>query len=133
MRKAHAAIAVVTVSAGCAARLSDPGAPNVAQPPPSTESIELGATEVAEIDIEDINRMRCDPVMRTGTRIVIGERCYPVGRRTIDEEALAEQLEQVRRDQEDSTVAGAKPRGEEGRASESWRGGAAVPPWHCLS
>jgi hypothetical protein len=101
MRKAHAAIAVVTVSAGCAARLSDPGAPNVAQPPPSTESIELGAAEVAEIDIEDINRMRCDPVMRAGTRIVIGERCYPVGRRTIDEEALAEQLEQVRRDQEE--------------------------------
>ena len=39
--------------------------------------------------------------MRSGTRIVIGERCYPVGRRTIDEEALAEQLEQVRRDQEE--------------------------------
>jgi len=101
MRKAHAAIAVVTVSAGCAARLSEPAAPSAAQPPSATESVELGATEVAEIDIEDINRMRCDPVMRTGTRIVIGERCYPVGRRTIDEEALAEQLEQVRRDQEE--------------------------------
>ena len=101
MRKAHAAIALVTVSAGCAAPRSDPAAPNAVQPPPSAESIEVGTAAVAEIDIQDINRMRCDPVMRAGTRIVIGERCYPVGRRTIDEEALAEQLEQVRRDQEE--------------------------------
>ena len=80
---------------------SNPAAPDAAQAPASTESIEQGATTVAEVDIAQINRMRCEPVTRTGTRIVIGEQCYPVGPLSVDEEALAEQLEQVRRDQED--------------------------------
>jgi hypothetical protein len=67
----------------------------------TAEAVEPDTPPVTEVDIADINRMRCEPVTRTGTRIVIGERCYPAGPRTIDEEALAEQLEQVRRDQEE--------------------------------
>ena len=100
MKKANAvAIAAVAV-AGCAA----PSA-NLAPPPgegvPPAGAVESGTTPITEVDIAEINRMRCEPVFRTGTRIVIGERCYPVGRRSIDEEALAQQLEQVRRDQEE--------------------------------
>jgi hypothetical protein len=101
MRKVHCAVAVAALSVGCAAPLSNLSAPSAAQSPASAESIEGRTTAATEIDIDDINRMRCEPVTRTGTRIVIGENCYPAGRRTVDEEALAEQLEQVRRDQED--------------------------------
>jgi hypothetical protein len=96
----NAAIVVATVTAGCAAPAIGP-AP---QPPDggvTAAAVEADAPPVTEVDIAEINRMRCEPVMRTGTRIVIGERCYPAGPRTVDEEALAEQLEQVRRDQEE--------------------------------
>jgi hypothetical protein len=100
MNQPHAAIAVVVVAAGCATRPATPVAPNAADPPAPAETIEA-TTPVREVDIAEINRLRCEPVVRTGTRIVIGERCYSVGQRTVDEEALAEQLEQVRRDQEE--------------------------------
>ena len=92
MKTVHAAIAIAVITAGCATRPSKPAPYFMNDPAPA---------KIIEVDIAEINRLRCDPVMRTGTRIVIGERCYPVGQRTIDEEALAEQLEQVRRDQEE--------------------------------
>ena len=111
MNKESAAIAVALLMAGCAPLSTDPPATPEAPANPATPATaalpaasagEPGAPPVAaEIDISEINRVRCEPVTRTGTRIVIGETCYPVGRRTVDEEALAEQLEQVRRDQEE--------------------------------
>jgi len=95
----NAAIVVATVTAGCAAPAISP--PQLADGAVTAEAVEADAPLITEVDISDVNRMRCEPVMRTGTRIVIGERCYPAGSRTVDEEALAEQLEQVRRDQEE--------------------------------
>jgi hypothetical protein len=93
VKTAHAAIAVAVITAGCATRPSNPASTDATNDP--------GPAKTIEVDVAEINRLRCDPVVRAGTRIVIGERCYPVGRRTVDEEALAEQLEQVRRDQEE--------------------------------
>ena len=102
MNKANAAIAVALAAAGCSAASTDPTPSVAAAPALRTEAAgEPAAIPVTEVDIADINRIRCDPVTRPGTRIVVGEHCYPVGRRRIDEEALAEQLEQVRRDQEE--------------------------------
>jgi hypothetical protein len=100
MNRLFAAVAVALVTAGCAAISAYPPA-NAAPAVSSTGTAVEPGTAVAEVDIAEINRMRCEPVTRTGSRIVIGERCYPVGRQPVDEEALAEQLEQVRRDQED--------------------------------
>jgi hypothetical protein len=100
MNKLNAAIAMALV-AGCAATSTEP-APNAATHAVSTDAAaEPGPTSVAEVDIADINRLRCEPLTRPGTRIVVAERCYLAGRHTVDEEALAEQLEQVRRDQEE--------------------------------
>jgi hypothetical protein len=101
MKTTHAALAVAAVSASCATPLSNTRAPQDTQSLPSTETSVPEAIVAVEIDVQEINQMRCEPVTRTGTRIVIGEQCYPVGRRDVDEEALAQQLEQVRRDQED--------------------------------
>ena len=96
----NAVIVVATVTAGCAVPVTSP-APRPPDGAVTAEAVEAVTPPVTEVDIADINRMRCEPVTRAGTRIVIGERCYPAGPRTIDEEALAEQLEQVRRDQEE--------------------------------
>lgn len=108
MSKVSAAIAVALLTAACAPLSTDPAATPTTPATPATGGLpaapaaELGTPPVAtEVDIAQINRVRCEPVMRTGTRIVIGETCYPVGRRPVDEEGLAEQLEQVRRDQEE--------------------------------
>jgi hypothetical protein len=100
MKQAHCAVAIAAVVAGCAAAPTEPVAPNAAQPA-STKNVDTRTAGATEVNVEDINRIRCDPVTRPGTRIVIGEECYPVGRPNVDEEALSEQLEQVRRDQEE--------------------------------
>ena len=102
MNKLNAAMAMALVAAGCAATPTEP-APNATTDAVSTDAAaaEPGTTSVAEVDIADINRLRCEPLTRPGTRIVVAERCYLAGRHTVDEEALAEQLEQVRRDQEE--------------------------------
>jgi len=100
MNQASAAFAVAVVTAGCAAPSANLTQKNPATAALPAKAIEAGTT-TKEVDVSDINRMRCEPVTRAGTRIVIGERCYVAGRPTVDEEALAEQLEQVRRDQED--------------------------------
>jgi hypothetical protein len=100
VNKANSAFAVVVFTAGCAApsaNLTQKNSATVAFP---TQVVEAGTT-TKEVDVADVNRLRCEPVTRAGTRIVIGERCYVAGRPSVDEEALAEQLEQVRRDQED--------------------------------
>jgi len=104
MSRMSAPIAVALVTAGCAAANPVPNA--ATDVVPAEAAAEATATPAAAanptpVDIADINLIRCDPVTRTGSRIVVAERCYPVGRTPVNEEALAEQLEQVRRDQED--------------------------------
>lgn len=105
-----APVAVALATAGCAAAnlapnaVTEVAAPEAAAPTDAAAATEASgdAIAVVEVDVVDINRLRCEPVTRTGSRIVIAERCYPVGSKTpVDEDALAEQLEQVRRDQED--------------------------------
>jgi hypothetical protein len=92
---------VALVTGGCAAAPPESPPNDATGVFPAEPAVDAGTTPVVEVDVADINRLRCDPVTRTGTRIVIGERCYLAGRRTVDEGALAEQLEQVRRDQEE--------------------------------
>jgi|GEM_PF-5723465 len=45
--------------------------------------------------------VRCEDVTRPGTRIVASRRCWTRGREVEDEEQLAAELEQVRRDQDE--------------------------------
>jgi hypothetical protein len=59
-------------------------------------------TPVGQVDVATMkNQVRCEPVTRTGTRIITGERCYPLGDDGVNDEALARQLDIVRQDQEE--------------------------------
>jgi hypothetical protein len=59
-------------------------------------------TPVGQVDVATMkSQVRCEPVTRTGTRIVTRERCYPLGQDGVDEEAVARQLDIVRQDQEE--------------------------------
>lgn len=63
---------------------------------------------VTEVDVADFppDRIRCDNLTRPGSRIVVAQRCYsldpldPLDQAVLDE-TLAEQIEQVRRDQDE--------------------------------
>jgi hypothetical protein len=90
---------------GCAAAL-DPAAAPIASPvEAASDSNRISESESAEIAIVkqvEISSLplreepsQCEDLTRPGSRIVVARRC-----RSIDEEALADQLNQVRREQE---------------------------------
>src|SRR5688572_26979751 len=98
MLKLHLTLVLVGSLAGCAAIPTEPKASTAAQPLPLDP-----ATEVVTVDITRFldTEKRCENVTRGGSRIVIAQRCWSAGREVEDEEELAGQLEQVRRDQDE--------------------------------
>jgi hypothetical protein len=83
--------------AGCAAAPTEttPAAPvdaNIAVTP------QVFSTPVKTVDMTDFpdDRVRCEDLTRPGSRIVVAQRCRP-----INEEALADQIHQVRREQDE--------------------------------
>lgn len=91
-----------SVAAACFALVACGAAPPVSPPNlaagASAASYPLPATPVKTVDMADLpaEKTRCEDVTRRGTRIVVGQRCRP-----INEEALADQLHQVRREQDE--------------------------------
>ena len=96
------ALAAALTLSGCAVLFPpiEPGAPQgvatpvaAAGPPPES---------ITRIDISELQaNVRCENLTRGGSRIVVAKRCRPKGINAIDEQALAEQLDQVREDQEE--------------------------------
>jgi hypothetical protein len=82
--------------AACAA--APPGSPPNLAADASAAGAPLPATPVKTVELADLpsDELRCEDVTRRGTRIVVGQRCRP-----INEEALADQLHQVRREQDE--------------------------------
>jgi hypothetical protein len=91
MDKLYSILALGIAVVGCAAVQTDPAA-NVtekpAMPPASVKTVDM-------VDFKD-DRTRCENLTRRGTRIVVAQRCRP-----IDEDALADQLHQVGREQDE--------------------------------
>lgn len=95
MYKLYSIVAAALALAGCASAPADSAA-SAAQSAQGDATAEPPPTPLQTLNITDFkDRTRCEDVKRLGTRIVVAQRCRP-----IDEEALAEQLNQVRRDQE---------------------------------
>jgi hypothetical protein len=97
------AVTIVVLVGGCAAApiepVADPsGAAAVPLPPRAQPYHEPDMV----IDIsQPADDTRCEDVTRPGSRIVVSRRCWSPGREVEDEEKLAGQLEQVRRDQDE--------------------------------
>jgi hypothetical protein len=87
----------VLVLCGCAATHDPPAAPAAGIDVAARSSANSEVTAVKEVDITQFTqeRLQCEDLTRPGSRIVVARRC-----RSIDEEALAEQLNQVRREQD---------------------------------
>lgn len=99
MLKLHPTLVLVGSLAGCAAIPTEPTTSTAAQPLPLDS-----ATELVTVDITrflDDTETRCENLTRAGSRIVIAQRCWSAGGEVEDEEKLAVQLEQVRRDQDE--------------------------------
>jgi hypothetical protein len=96
------AIAVALTSSGCAVLFPpiEPAAPETvaaaAQPalPPDAP--------ITRVDITDLQeKVECENLTRGGSRIVVAKRCRAKGDSGVDELAVADQIDQVRRDQEE--------------------------------
>jgi hypothetical protein len=95
--------AFLLVLCGCAATLDPAKAPTAlpveaaSDSNPSADSAGAPIAIVKEVDISALPKepSQCEDLTRPGSRIVVARRC-----RSIDEEALADQLNQVRREQE---------------------------------
>jgi hypothetical protein len=76
------------------------GAPTAAAPKVAGASVmpQQSSARAKQIEIGDLPNedMRCENLTRPGSRIVVAQRCLP-----INEEALADQLNQVRREQDE--------------------------------
>jgi hypothetical protein len=96
------AIAASLTMSGCAILfppIEPPGPDSVATPAVATG---LPPEAITRVDIADLQeKVRCENLTRGGSRIVVAKRCRPIGIDGIDEQALADQLEQVREDQEE--------------------------------
>jgi hypothetical protein len=90
-------IAAICFALGACAAAPPDSPPNLAGGS-SAASYPPPATPVKTVDLADLPsaETRCEDVTRRGTRIVVGQRCRP-----INEEALADQLHQVRREQDE--------------------------------
>jgi hypothetical protein len=131
--------ASVTVAlSACATTSTEPAAvatvPTVAAetPGPAGSQSALSGEPVKTVDLMTFKEAetRCEDLTRPGSRIVVARRC-----RQIDEDALAEQLDQVRREQETLDRRSARTRARESPALRFAatpplrvrRGGSAVP------
>jgi hypothetical protein len=57
---------------------------------------------ITRVDITDLQeKVKCENLTRGGSRIVVSKRCYAKGASGVDELAVADQIDQVRRDQEE--------------------------------
>ena len=82
---------------GCAATPDPPAAPAAEIDVVARSSADPEIVAVRQVDIAQFSdqNLHCEDLTRPGSRIVVARRC-----RSIDEEALADQLNQVRREQE---------------------------------
>jgi hypothetical protein len=82
---------------GCAATPDPPAAPAAATDVAARSSADPEIVAVRQVDIAQFReeKLHCEDLTRPGSRIVVARRC-----RSIDEEALADQLNQVRREQD---------------------------------
>ena len=96
------AIAAALAMSGCAV-LFPPIDPNAAVTTPAVTATALtGSVPVTQVDVGQFrDRVQCEPMTRTGTRIVVAKRCHPLGADGVNEQAVADQLDQVRKDQEE--------------------------------
>ena len=94
------AIIVALGSSGCA----------VLFPPIEPETVAAVAAQpalppdapITRVDIADLQeKVKCENLTRGGSRIVVAKRCHAKGASGVDELAVAEQIDQVRRDQEE--------------------------------
>lgn len=96
MYKHYAFVVFGGVVAGCGITLESP-APPAAVDPPATVAAPIAPLRTVELSERDNPASRgCENLTRPGSRIVVAQRCLPV-----DEEALAEQLSQVRQEQDE--------------------------------
>lgn len=97
MYKLYSILAFGIAVIGCAAVQTDPAA-NAAGSVNIAEKPAMSPASVKTVDMADFkdDRTRCENLTRPGTRIVVAQRCRP-----IDEDALADQLHQVRREQDE--------------------------------
>jgi hypothetical protein len=94
-------IAVGLAVSGCAV-LFPPIDPNAAVSSSGTATALTGSEPITQVDVTEFrDRVQCEPMTRTGTRIVVSKRCYPLGKDGVNEQAVADQLDQVRKDQEE--------------------------------
>jgi hypothetical protein len=94
-------IAASLAMSGCAV-LFPPIDPNAAVSPSPTAPALTEATSATQVNVAEFrDRVHCEPMTRTGTRIVVSKKCHPLGQGGVDEQAVADQLDQVRKDQEE--------------------------------
>jgi hypothetical protein len=92
------------MATGCAVLFPPIDTTAVATGPPTsnTAATLASGTPVGQVNVAQFkNQVRCEPVTRTGTRIITGERCYPLGEDGVNDEALARQLDIVRQEQDE--------------------------------
>ena len=99
MHQSVSMVALIALS-GCAATLDPAAAPPVSAVASGTSSVGAAPDEtviVKQVEIVPSRQAQghCEGLTRPGSRIVVATRC-----RSIDEEALADQLNQVRREQD---------------------------------
>jgi hypothetical protein len=96
------AIAAAWTLSGCAVLfppVEPPATGSLAQP---VAAPAVPPASITRVDISELQQnVRCENLTRGGSRIVVAKRCRPRGVDGIDEHALAEQLDQVREDQEE--------------------------------
>lgn len=96
MYKHYAFVVFGGVVAGCGVTLETP-APRAVTEVPATAPTPIVPLRTVELSERENRASReCENLTRPGSRIVVAQRCRP-----IDEEALAEQLGQVRREQDE--------------------------------
>jgi hypothetical protein len=96
MCKIDLTLVIVVALAGCAATPTEP----IASTPAGLLPLDA-ATEPVRVEITQFTQTRCENLTRAGSRIVVAQRCWQAGNEVKDEETLARQLEQVRRDQDE--------------------------------
>ena len=97
------AIAVALTSSGCAVLFPpiEPAAPASVAAVSPQPALPPDAP-ITRVDITDLQeKVKCESLTRGGSRIVVAKRCRAKGDAGVDELAVADQIDQVRRDQEE--------------------------------